>query len=180
MAEIRLRPIESDDVGVLAQVLSHPDLVGRRGLDGDRPGMRSVTSLVASLEKAADDLVNSGHGDAWVIETDAPVGLASCGWWWDAHTPWANVVIDPGVWRQGHGTAAARLVADHLFSNTVALMIEYSVPSWDADGLSFADSLGGERAGIRRRSGIRSGRYHDTVEFHLQRTVWEIQRAARG
>ena len=176
MAETRLRPVESDDVAVLARLLSHPDLVGRRGLDGDRPGMRSVTSL----EKAVTDLVDPEHGDVWVVESDGVVGLASCGWWWDAHTPWANVVIDPGVWRRGHGSAAARQVADHLFSNTVALLIQYSVPSWDADGLSFADWLGGERAGIRRRTGIRYGQYHDTVEFHLQRAVWERQHAARG
>lgn len=171
----RLRPVESDDVSVLAKLLSHPDLAGRRGLDGDRPGLRSVTAL----EKAIGNLVDPEHGDAWVVESDVTVGLASCGWWWDAHTPWANVVIDPAVWRSGHGTRAARLVADHLFTNTVALLIEYSVPSWDADSLSFADSLGGARAGVRRRTGVRSGRYHDTVEFHLQRAVWEEQRAAR-
>lgn len=172
----RLRPVESDDVAVLARLLSHPDLVGRRNLNGDRPHMRSVTAL----EKAVGDLVDPEHGDAWVVESDVIVGLATCGWWWDAHTPWVNVVIDPGAWRNGHGTRAARLVADHLFTNTVALVVEYSVPSWDADGLSFADSLGGERAGIRRRTGVRNGRYHDTVEFHLQRTTWEMQRAARG
>lgn len=172
----RLRPVTADDVVVLAKLLSHPDLVGRRGLRGDRPGLRSVTAL----EKAVGELVDPEHGDAWVIESDVAVGLASCGWWWDAHTPWANVVIDPAVWRSGHGTRAARLVADHLFTNTVALLIEYSVPSWDAGALSFADSLGGGRAGVRRRTGVRNGRYHDTVEFHMPRAAWEEQRAARG
>lgn len=176
MAEIRLRPVESDDLPVLARLLSHPDLEGRRGLDRDRQGLRSATAL----EKAIGDLPDPENGDAWVIESDVVVGLATCGWWWDAHTPWANLVIDPGVWRKGHGTAASRLVADHIFTNTVALLIGYSVPSWDADAISFADSLGGDRAGIRRRTGVRNGRYHDNVEFYLQRTVWEGQRGARG
>lgn len=170
-----MRPVESDDVHVLARLLSHPELVGRRGLDGDRPGRRSV----ASLEKALAELSDPQDGDAWVVDCEGVVGVARCGWWWDAHTPWAQVVIDPMRWRQGHGAAAARLLADHLFSNTVALLVEYSVPSWDADGLSFADSLGGERAGVRRRTGIRDGRYYDTVEFYLPRAVWEAHHAAR-
>ncbi|MDX1447876.1 MAG: GNAT family protein [Acidimicrobiia bacterium] len=173
---VLLRPVESEDVGTLARLLAHPQLVGRRGLDRDRPVARSV----ASIEKLVTDLVDPENGDAWVIDSDGVVGLATCGWSWDAHTPWANVVIDPNHWRRGHGRKAADAVLVHLFSNTVAHLVQYSVPSWDADGLSFADSLGGSRSGIRRRTGVRNGHYHDEVEFHLLRAEWEGRRAAGG
>lgn len=173
---LRLRPIEDEDVRPLAELLAHPDLIGRRGLNRDRPVARSVSALSRNLQ----ELVDPSDGDGWVVDVDGTlVGLATVGWWWDAHSPWAHVVIAPDHRRQGHGTAAAHLVGDHLFGHTVALLVEYSVPSWDADSLSFADSLGGMRTGIRRRSGIRDGRYHDTVEFALERAVWEVSRGTR-
>jgi RimJ/RimL family protein N-acetyltransferase len=173
-ADHRLRPVESEDVAPLARMLAHPSLVGRRGLHDDRPVLRSV----ASISKTVESLVDPEHGDAWIVDADAIVGLATAGWWWDALIPWANVVIDPDRQRHGHGTAAARLVIDHLFENTPALAVEYAVPSWDADALSFADSLGGDRTGIRRRDGARRGRYFDGIHFALTRSTWEARHAA--
>ena len=120
-------------------------------------------------------------GDAWIVDVDATaVGLATVDWWWDALTPWAHVVVHPDHQRRGHGRAAADLVLDHLFRQTVALLVQYSIPSWDDGGLSFADSLGGRRIGTRRRSGIRDGRYVDTIEFAIEREEWEVRRGARG
>lgn len=173
MHEVRLRPVESEDVAKLATLLSSPDLVGRRGLHGDREAERSI----AALTKSVEPLVDPEDGDAWVVEADGVVGLASVGWWWDAHTPWAHVVIDPAHQRRGYGSAACRLVLDRLFLATPAVLVEYGVPSWDANGLSFADSLGGDRVGVRRRVGIRQGRYFDTIEFALTRTKWEESHA---
>lgn len=170
-----LRPVEDEDVVPLAVLLAHPDLIGRRGLDRDRPVARSV----AAIATAVRPMVDPEDGDAWVIEHEGEmVGLATVGWWWDAHTPWANVVVGPAHQRQGHGASAARLVLAHLFDETVAVLVEYSVPGWDADALSFADSVGGHRTGLRRRSGIRHGRYFDTVEFAIDRATWEERRAA--
>lgn len=172
MTQVRLRPVETVDLDAVASLLSHPDLVGRRGLHGDRDVARSV----AALTKSVESLVDPEHGDAWVVDVEGIVGLATVGWWWDAHTPWANVVIDPSHQRRGHGSAAARLILGRLFGDTQALLVEYGAPSWDADALSFADSLGGDRIGVNRRTGIRSGRYVDTVRFALSRATWEVAR----
>lgn len=172
MRQVRLRPVETDDVGAVASLLSHPDLVGRRGLHGDRDAARSV----AALTKSVESLVDPEHGDAWVVDVDGVVGLATVGWWWDAHTPWVNVVIDPTHQRRGHGSAAAGIVLARLFGETPALLVEYSVPSWDADALSFADSLGGDRVGVSRRTGVRHRRYVDIVRFALSRAAWEVAR----
>jgi RimJ/RimL family protein N-acetyltransferase len=107
-ADIRLRPVESEDVSPLALILANPSLVGRRGLHEDQPGLRSVASTSKSIEK----LVDPEHGAARVVEADGIVGLVTSSWWWDALIPWANVVIDPVRQRHGHGTAAARAVLD--------------------------------------------------------------------
>lgn len=174
---VRLRPVEDDDVRPLAKLLAHPDLVGRRGLEGDRPVARSASALVGAVQP----FVDPKDGDAWIIDVDATtVGLATVDWWWDALTPWAHVVVDPEHQRNGYGRAAADLVLDHLFRQTVALVVQYSVPSWDDGGLSFADLVGGRRIGTRRRSGIRDGRYVDTIEFAIKRDDWEGRRGPRG
>jgi RimJ/RimL family protein N-acetyltransferase len=172
---VDLRPVESEDVAGIARILAHPQLVGRRGLDRDRPVARSA----AALTKNVESFVDPDDGDAWVLDVGGTVvGLATVGWWWDAHTPWANVVVAPEHQRRGHGTEAAEHVLGYLFGETLALLVEYSVPSWDADGLTFADSIGGERIGARRRAGVRHGRYFDTIEFALTRTRWEERHAA--
>lgn len=174
---LRLRPVEDDDVRPLAELLSHPGLIGRRGLDGDRPVARSASALAGAIQP----LVDPEDGDAWVVDVNGtPVGLATVGWWWDAHTPWANVVVDPDHQRRGYGSAAAELVLDHLFLQTVAVLVEYSVPGWDEVALAFAGSFGGRRTGVRRRSGVRDGRYVDTIEFAIERGQWEVRRGARG
>lgn len=174
MTPLVLRPVEADDVAPLASLLAHPGLVGRRGLDQDRNVARSATALAKSIERFVDPHL----GDGWVVEAGGIVGLATVGWWWDAHTPWAHVVIDPAQQRNGHGSAAARWVFDHLFDTTVAVLIEYEIPSWDAAARSFADSLGGRQTGVRRRVGIRDSRYHDTVTFAMTRERWEERRGA--
>ncbi len=176
MSGARLRPVESEDVDVLARLLSHPELIGRRGLDNDPPVARSVTAI----RKVVEPMVSPELGMAWVIEAEGVVGLATAGWWWDALAPWVNVVIDPSHQRQGHGSAAADLVLAHVFGESPAVLVEYAVPSWDATGLSFADARGGDRVGARRRVGIRQGRYFDLMVFVLTRASWEERHAAGG
>jgi RimJ/RimL family protein N-acetyltransferase len=177
MTPVRLRPVETEDVSPVASLLAHPDLSGRRGLRGDHDGPRSVRAITAALEEVLDP----EHGTSWVADVDGVVvGFATADWWWDALSPWVHVVIDPAHRRQGHGSEAVRHVLDFLFSATIAHLAQYSVPSWDADGLSFADSIGGFRAGARRRVGVRRGRFYDEVMFVMTRQIWEERHGPRG
>ena len=149
--------------------MSHPSLVGRRGLENDRPTARSV----ASLGKAIEGLLDSDTGEAWAVEADVVVGIAVVDWWWDSMTPWAHIVIDPDHQRRGHGTGAAGLIFGQLFLNTPATLVQGSVPSWDEAGLAFAESLGALSTGRKRRAGMREGAYFDEVEFIMPRATWE-------
>lgn len=176
MSELRLRPVESEDLPVVASFLAHPDLVGRRGLDADRPTTRSV----AALTKAVESRLEPEHGETWVVDSDGVVGLVMADWWWDTLTPWAHVVIDPEHQGNGHGAEAAMLVCDHLFLSTPARLVQCGVPSWDHAGIAFASSLGCVDVGRKRRTGIRDGAYFDQVEFAMLRTTWEEAHAARG
>ena len=174
---MRLRPVEPEDVSPVATLLAHPDLAGRRGLPASHEGPRSI----GAIANAVEEMVDSEHGACWIVDVDGEVvGLATAEWWWDALTPWVHVVIERGHRRRGHGLAAVRHVLEFLFSETVAQLAQYSVPSWDADGLSFADSIGGFRTGARRRVGVRRGRFYDAVTFALSREIWEEQHGVGG
>src|SRR5690606_27395717 len=91
VSELHLRPIDSDDIAVIGSFMADPELIGRRGLDHDRPTARSV----ASLTKAIENLLDSDTGESWAIDAGGVVGAVVADWWWDAMTPWAHVVIDP-------------------------------------------------------------------------------------
>lgn len=171
-----IRPLDETDVATVASMLSHPDLVGRRGLGDDRPVPRAPSALAESLKRLCD----SDHGAAFVVEADGIVGLATASWWWDTLTPDVHVVVFPAHQRLGHGSAAARRLAGHLFDSSPALVIHSEIPSWDAGALSFAESVGAERVGVNRRTGIRRGSYHDGVVFALTRVRWEELGAAAG
>ena len=177
MTSVLFRPVAPEDVPRVAAFLANPDLAGRRGLPRTHEGPRSVHAVTTAVE----EMVASEFGACWAVDVDGlVVGLASAEWWWDALSPWVHVVIDPAHRRRGHGSAAVRHALDFVFSETVAQLAMYSVPSWDADGLSFADALGGLRAGARRRVGVRRGRFYDAVTFVLARQIWEEQHGTRG
>lgn len=177
MTSVLLRSVLPEDVPRVASLLAQPDLAGRRGLPGSHEGPRSVGAITTAVE----EMIDSELGASWVVDVDGVVvGLVTAEWWWDALSPWTHVVIDPAHRRHGHGSAAAHHVLDFLFSETVAHLAQYSVPSWDADGLSFADSIGGFRVGARRRGGVRRGRFYDVVMFVMTRQIWEERHGTRG
>lgn len=153
--------------------LRHPEMRGL--IEGDRGRVMPSTRLAELLEEWQKD----PHGSTSVIETDGQVaGHVRMGWWWDALTPWLDVVITPERRRGGLATEAARRSLAHLFESTPAHVVHASTPGWNAGGLAFADRIGFERAGVMRRTGIRDGRYTDTVHFELMRSRWEQAHAA--
>ncbi len=167
---MNIRALDKADLTEVAEYLAEPQLVGLTGLDGDRGLTLSVDDITDGVEKWR----TAEHGLIRVIEVEGDVvGHVRSGWWWDAFTPWVDVVVKPERRNLGYGTAAGRWILHHLFTNTPAHVVHASTPDWNDDGLRFTDRLGFERAGALRRVGIRAGRYVDSVEFELLRTRWE-------
>jgi RimJ/RimL family protein N-acetyltransferase len=154
--------------------LQHP---GMRGLIEDDGGR--ITSS-ARLDEILEEWQKDKHGLTSVIEADGLVaGHVRMGWWWDALTPWLDVVVDPAHRRRGLGAEAARRSLAYLFGSTPAHVVHASTPDWNLSGVHFAEHLGFERAGALRRTGIRDGRYVDTIQFELMRSRWEQVHATR-
>lgn len=170
-----IRTLEKRDIAEMVVHLQQPQLHGLTGVDGERATELSADRLAEAVEEWCGDQTGSAHvlGDAGVI-----VGHVRIGWWWDALTPWVEVVITPERRNQGLGTEAAHWAMGHLFTNTPAHVVHASTPDWNETGTRFAERLGFERAGAMRRTGIRDGRYTDTIEFEMLRTRWEELDAA--
>ena len=150
--------------------LRHPRLSGLTGVDGDGSTPPSPDRLSDAVEKWC----NERTGSTQVLEDGGViVGHVRIGWWWDALTPWVEVVVAPERRNRGLGTEAARWALTHLFTNTPAHVVHASTPDWNQAGIRFAERLGFERAGAMRRTGIREGGYTDTVELELLRSRWE-------
>ena len=172
-----VRALEKADLSQIAEYLTHPDLAGLTGLPDDG----GLASSADEITDGVDKWRTGEHGFIRVLEVEGVVaGHIRCGWWWDAHTPWVEVVVRPDRRYVGHGTAAGQWILEHLFMNTPAHVVHASTPDWNEDGLRLAERLSFERAGALRRIGIREGRYVDSVEFELLRTRWEELDAAAG
>jgi RimJ/RimL family protein N-acetyltransferase len=174
---MNVRALDKSDLPQVAEYLSHPELAGLTGLTGDRGLTLSVDEITDGIEKWR----TTEHGLIRVIEDDGAIaGHVRSGWWWDAFTPWIEIVVRPERRNRGLGASAAGWMLQHLFTNTPAHVVHASTPDWNDNGIRFAERLGFERAGAIRRTGIRDGRYVDSIEFELLRTRWEELDAVAG
>lgn len=168
---MNIRALDKADITEIAEYLADPQLAGLTGLSEDRGLPLSVDIIADGIEKWR----TGEHGFIRVIEVEGVVaGHVRSGSWWDAFSPWIEVVVRPERRNLGLGTAAGRWVLSHLFENTPAHVVHAATPDWNESGLLFAERLGFERAGAMRRVGIRDGGYFDSVEFELLRTRWEV------
>jgi RimJ/RimL family protein N-acetyltransferase len=167
---VSLRAVEADHVDLIVEYLAHPDLMGLRGIDGERDGPMSHAELQPAVEK----FTKPEHGEAYGIWVDETlVGHTDVRVWWDVLSPEMYLVVAPDHRRSGIGAAAARLSLGHLFEDTPAAVVQTWMPEWNAAGIAFADGLGFESSGRVRRTGIRHGSYVDSLALHLRRAVWE-------
>ena len=151
---MQLRPPGPDDEPFLAHV-RRPEIAGEFNTFG-QPGEPPVATDVGRMIVALDD--------------GTPIGSVS--WHGVAYGPnrrsraWnIGITIVPGHRGRGHGTAAQRMLADHLFATTDVNRVEAST-----DTRNVAEQRSLERAGFRREGVLRGAQYrvdrwHDLVLF---------------
>lgn len=165
---VRLRPFRQDDLGLLARDAIDPAFSMPFEWTGYRsPGAyRRRWEEDAFLDKDPRRLVIVEHDDVglgWVAWQDANM-FGREGWAWVL-----GVILAPEHRGRGVGTAAQRLLAEHLFDTTV---VHRLCANTEADNIAEQRALekcGFRREGVLRRAGFRGGQWRDGVIYALLR-----------
>jgi RimJ/RimL family protein N-acetyltransferase len=151
---MKLRPLQPADELFLAHV-RRPEIAGEFNSFGE-PGEEPAPTDIGRMIVALDD--------------DTPIGSVS--WHSVAYGPnlpsraWnIGITIVPEQRGRGHGTAAQRLLADHLFATTNANRVEASTDTRNVAEQRSLERAGFRREGVLRGAQYRAGAWHDLVLF---------------
>jgi len=108
------------------------------------------------------------------------VGMAMFYGDFDPWSPWSQVFIWPEFRRKGYGTAAARLLMERTFKDTVTHVVSCFSPGWNDGSQKFIEKLGFKKAGARRRSYFIDGKYYDGVFYDMLRKEYYSKYAKGG
>ena len=100
------------------------------------------------------------------------VGLAFFSAGWDTWSPHIHVIIWPKHRQKGYGRAAAQKLLDNCFGNTIAHSVGAGVSDWCEPGIHLAKSLGFSEVGKMRRTGVREGKFSDSIMFNILRSEY--------
>ena len=151
---MHLQPPEPADEPFLAHVCL-PEIAGEFNTFGDAEDLR-LPSGVGRMIVALDD--------------GTPIGSVS--WHSVGYGPnrrsraWnIGITILPEHRGRGHGTAAQRMLADHLFATTDANRVEASTDTRNLAEQRSLERAGFRREGVLRGAQYRAGAWHDLVLF---------------
>lgn len=151
---MQLRPPEPADEPFLAHV-RRPEVAGEFNSFSE-PGELRAPADVGRMIVALDD--------------GTPIGSVS--WHGVSYGPnvrsraWnIGITIVPEHRGRGHGTAAQRRLADHLFATTEANRVEASTDTRNAAEQRALERAGFRREGVVRGAQYRAGAWHDLVLY---------------
>lgn len=151
---MHLRPPGPEDEPFLAEVC-RPEIAGEFNTFG-HPGELRVPPDVGRMIVALDD--------------GTPIGSVS--WHSTGYGPNARsrawnigITIVPQQRGRGHGTAAQRMLADHLFATTDANRVEASTDTRNLAEQRALERAGFRREGVLRGAQYRAGAWHDLVLY---------------
>ena len=153
-----LRPAGPDDEAFLAHV-RRPEVAGEFN-SFDDPGGERVAAEVSRMIVVLDD--------------GTPIGSMS--WHGVAYGPYRRsvawnigITILPEHRGHGHGTAAQRMLADHLFATTEANRVEATTDVHNIAEQRALERAGFQREGVLRGAQYRAGAWHDLALFSCLR-----------
>ena len=151
---MHLRPPGPDDEPFLAHV-RRPEIAGEFntfGEPGEPPAATDVDRMIVALDDGSPIGVVSWHGVGYGPNRGSRA--------WNI-----GITILPEYRGRGHGTAAQRMLADHLFATTDANRVEASTDTRNVAEQRSLERAGFTREGVLRGAQYRAGAWHDLVLF---------------
>ena len=168
---VALRAFDEGDLWFLDQLCTDPDAVGPFVW----AGFSDVRARRRRWEK--DGYVGADSTAVAVLVAGAVGGIAS---WRPPQRPGAKgacyeigVALLPEHRGRGLGTAAHRLVVEHLFHFTIAHRLEATTDAENIAEQHVLERVGFTREGLLRGTDFRNGTWRDTVIYGLLRTDYE-------
>jgi RimJ/RimL family protein N-acetyltransferase len=173
--QIRLRPIEKDDLPRFVKWFSDPDV--RYFLAAYRPFSQDQEDQWYLRNREAGDL------QAWAIDAqpdDLTVGpwihMGSCGF---HEIDWRNRMGEVGImigardfWGRGYGTDAMRTLVGWGFDMLNLHRLQLRVYADNARAIRCYEKVGFQHEGRLRESHYSNGFYRDTLLMSLLRSEW--------
>ena len=151
---MQLRPPEPADEPFLAH-LRRPEIAGEFNTfadPGEPPAASDVGRMIVALDDGASIGSVSWHGVGYGPNRRSRA--------WNI-----GITIVPEHRGRGHGTAAQRMLADHLFATTDANRVEASTDTRNMVEQRALERAGFTREGVLRGAQYRAGAWHDLVLY---------------
>jgi len=151
---MQLRPPDPGDEPFLAHI-RRPEIAGEFNTFGEAGELRTppdVGRMIIALDDGTPIGSLSWHGVVY-----GPNRLSRA---WNI-----GITIVPQHRGSGHGTAAQRMLADHLFATTDANRVEASTDTRNVAEQRSLERAGFRREGLLRGAQYRAGAWHDLIVF---------------
>ena len=112
----------------------------------------------------------------WSIEAEgALVGLLRFAFGWDSHSVgWVDqLIVDPDLWRKGHGADAALALHRYLFDYLDLRRVQVTIRSDAVGALAIARRLGYTEFARGHEVHFRDGGYSDEHWMLMERATWD-------
>jgi RimJ/RimL family protein N-acetyltransferase len=137
-----------------------------------RPAEPADEPFLAHVRREPGERRPAGDVGRMIVILDDGTPIGSVSWHAVAYGPNAGsrawnigITIVPEHRGRGHGTAAQRLLADHLFATTDANRVEASTDVRNVAEQRSLERAGFQREGVLRGAQCRAGAWHDLVLF---------------
>jgi RimJ/RimL family protein N-acetyltransferase len=161
-----LRLLTLNDVDLLGGWHVDPDAGGEFQWFGYRPGNR-LREMVAN-----GTVIDPVSGGSLAVAADDGMLVGDISWFPRTYSPIAGtdawmigIIILTERRGEGHGSAAQRLIADYLFTNTPVHRVEASTDIDNVAEQRALEKAGFTREGVHRGAQFRGGEWRDMAMF---------------
>jgi RimJ/RimL family protein N-acetyltransferase len=175
-SQVRLRPLEREDLHVFVEWFADPEVLEFLGLHNPLSQAREEKWFDKILEGPEDEhpfAIEVYEGGGWrVIGNIAFFGISTI----SRNAEIGIVLGDKSVWGRGCGTEAMRLMVDHGFKNLNLHRIHLQVVAENTRGIRCYEKVGFQHEGRQRDDIWKNGRFHDVLRMSILFPEWESSR----